>query len=128
MPICYVSAYQNTFRRTSACLDRLCCCLPHSPAPVFMPMKPSLPHLFKELGLRGRYHRRGKDGRCPPGSTLMPAGLDGHRSSGMSHAVLPFQGESSTTSHTPHLGDSQAFLVAKQESERSAPVGRREKI
>lgn len=93
MPICYVSAYQNTFRRTSACLDRLCCCLPHSPAPVFMPMKPSLPHLFKELGLRGRYHRRGKDGRCPPGSTLMPAGLDGHRPVGCPMPFSRFKGK-----------------------------------
>gem|GEM_PF-6837882 len=49
-------------------------------------------------------------------------------SSGMAHAVLPLRETKVVTILTPNLGGGQTFLVAKQEPERSAPAGRREKI
>jgi hypothetical protein len=49
-------------------------------------------------------------------------------SSGMAHAVIPLREAKVVTILTPNLGGGQAFLVAKQEPERSAPVGRQEKI
>ena len=49
-------------------------------------------------------------------------------SSGMAHAVLPLRETKVVTILTPNLGSGQAFLVAKQDPERSAPAGRQEKI
>src|SRR5574337_694217 len=59
--------------------------------------------------LRWRQWGRGEDGRRPPGSTLMPGGLEYPCSSGMAHVVLPLREAKVVTILTPNLGDGQAF-------------------